>query len=90
MLIPEHIDKIIATYRNRSEEPKYSKITPLKTIADNDYNLNIPRYVDTFEAADSIDINQLAGELVELDLQMAETNKTIAEFCKELNISTPF
>jgi len=84
------IDKIISTYRNRTEEEKYSKRASLKEIADNDYNLNIPRYVDTFEAQDSIDINILAGELVTLDKQMAETNKTIADFCKQLNISTPF
>jgi len=89
-LRPGDIDKIIATYRNRTEELKYSKLASLKTIADNDYNLNIPRYVDTFEAADHIDINKLAGELVELDKQMNETNKTISEFCKQLNISTPF
>ena len=84
------IDKIISTYRNRSEEDKYSKRASLTEIADNDFNLNIPRYVDTFEVQDSIDINKLAEELVELDKQMAETNKTIAEFCKQLNISTPF
>ena len=90
VLLPEHIDKIVATYRNRTEELKYSKLATLKTIAENDYNLNIPRYVDTFEAVDSIDINKLAGELVELDQQMLETNKIIADFCKQLNISTPF
>ena len=84
------IDKIISTYRNRSEENKYSKRATLKTIAENDYNLNIPRYVDTFEAEDSVDINKIASELFELDKQMAETDKTIAAFCKELNISTPF
>lgn len=90
VLSPEHIDQIIATYRNRSEEAKYSKITPLKSIAENDYNLNIPRYVDTFEAEDSIDINKIAVELVELDKRMLETNTAIAEYCKQLNISTPF
>jgi len=90
VLLPGHIDKIITTYRNRIEEEKYSKLATLKDIADNDYNLNLTRYIDTFEAADSIDINKLAGELVELDKQMVETNKTIAEFCKQLNISTPY
>jgi len=51
------IEKIITTYRSRREEEKYSKKATLKEIADNDYNLNIPRYVDTFEAEESIDIN---------------------------------
>ncbi|MGZ5304136.1 MAG: type I restriction-modification system subunit M [Bacteroidia bacterium] len=84
------IDKIIDTYRNRKEEPKYSKKALLSEIAANDYNLNIPRYVDTFEAEESIDINAIAKELKALDAQIVETDKTIAVFCKELNISTPF
>ena len=90
VLLPEHIDKIVESYRNRTQEPKYSIRATLKTIAENDYNLNIPRYVDMFEAVDSIDINKLASELIELDQQMLETNKIIADFCKQLNISTPF
>jgi len=90
MLRDEDIEKIVSTYRNRTEEEKYSKRASLKDIAENDYNLNIPRYVDTFEAEESIDIEQISKDLVELDKQMAETDKTIASFCKELNISTPF
>jgi type I restriction enzyme M protein len=90
MLRDEDISKIVDTYRNRTEEAKYSKRAILKEIIDNDYNLNIPRYVDTFEAEDSIDINQIAAELIELNTQMAKTDKVIADFCRELNISTPF
>jgi len=90
ILRPADISKIIDTYRNRTEEPKYSKRTLLADIAENDYNLNIPRYVDTFEAADSIDLNSIADELKALDNQIAETDKMIAKFCQELNISTPF
>jgi type I restriction enzyme M protein len=90
ILRDEHIDKIISTYRTRSEEAKYSKRIALQEIAENDYNLNIPRYVDTFEAEDRIDINAIAAELKAFDAQMAETDQRIASFCKELNISTPF
>jgi type I restriction enzyme M protein len=90
VLREEHIDKIISTYRNRSEEEKYSKRIPLAEIATNDYNLNIPRYVDTFEAEDSIDINAIAKEIKALDKSIADTDKTIADFCKQLNITTPF
>lgn len=90
MLREIHIDKIIDTYRNRKEENKYSKRTKLKEIADNDYNLNIPRYVDTFEAEDTIDVNAIAKELKALDKEMAMTDKTITNFCKELKIETPF
>ncbi len=85
-----HIQKIITAYRNRTEEDKYSKLASLKEIADNEYNLNIPRYVDTFEAQESIDINKVAKELQELEKEMKETDKSITGFCKELKISTPF
>ena len=90
VLRDEHIAKIIDTYRNRTNEDKYSKRAILKEIADNDYNLNIPRYVDTFEAEENIDLNAIAGELQALEAGMKATDKTIAAFCKELNISTPF
>jgi len=90
ILREDHIDKIISTYRNRTETPKYSKRASLQEIIINDYNLNIPRYVDTFEAETSIDIEKLAGELVELETQMKDTDKAIAGFCKELGITTQF
>lgn len=84
------IDKIIDTYRNRKEIEKYSKRAMLKQIIENDYNLNIPRYVNAFEAEENIDINLIAKELQFLESSIKETDKTIAGFCKELNISTPF
>ncbi len=85
-----HINKIIDTYRNRKEEKKYSKKVRLKEIEENDYNLNIPRYVDTFEIEPDININKLAKEIADIDKKMTETDKTIAGFCKELKISSPF
>lgn len=85
-----HIDKIVDTYRTRKEIDKYSKKTSLKTIAQNDYNLNIPRYVDTFEAEEEIDINAIAKQIQQLDKDMEKIDKTIAGYCKELGIATPF
>jgi type I restriction enzyme M protein len=90
VLREEHIEKIINAYRNRTEEDKYSKRATLVEIANNEYNLNIPRYVDTFEAEDSIDIDAIANEIKALDTKIADTHKTIADFCKQLNIATPF
>jgi type I restriction enzyme M protein len=88
VLLDEHIDKIISTYRNRTEIEKYSKRASLKEIIENDYNLNIPRYVDTFEAEEIL--TPLPPELKALETQMHETDKIIASFCNELNIPTPF
>ena len=90
VLREEHIDKIIETYRKRTEEDKYSKRATLAEIATNDYNLNIPRYVDTFEAEDSIDIDAIANDIKALDTKIANTDKILADFCKQLNIATPF
>jgi type I restriction enzyme M protein len=90
VLRKEDIDLIIDTYRNRTETAKYSKKATLEEIAKNDYNLNIPRYVDTFEAEENIDIEAIAQEIKAMDEIIATTDKTIAQFCAELNISTPF
>jgi len=90
VLRPEHIDKIVNTYRNRTEEDKYSKRVPLEVIAVNDYNLNIPRYVDTFEAEETIDINAVANEIKAIDQNILALDKVLKDYCKQLNISTPF
>ncbi len=89
-LRPQDIDKIVFTYRDRKTEDRYSYVAPLSVVIENDYNLNIPRYVDNFEKEAEIDIDQIAEELVELNTQMTETDKTIAGFCHQLNISIPF
>ena len=98
ILRDEHINKIINTYRNRTDMEKYSKkvqirckdALPCVSIEGNDYNLNIPRYVDTFEAENEIDIEAIALDLKALDESIKATDNIIAGFCKELNISTPF
>ena len=84
------IDLIIDTYRNRTETLKYSKKATLEEIAKNDYNLNIPRYVDTFEAEDSIDIIRVSKNLKVIALDITQVNNRITSFCTELGIPTPF
>lgn len=84
------IEKIISTYRTRTETEKYSKLATLQDIEANDYNLNIPRYVDTFEAEDRIDINAVAQQLRELETDIQTTDQTLAAFCDELGIEKPF
>lgn len=86
----EDIDKIVKTYRERTVIDKYSYVASLEEIKENDYNLNIPRYVNTFEDDKPIDIDAIAQELKSLEADINETNKTIASFCLQLNISTPF
>lgn len=90
VLRSQDINLIVDTYRNRTETPKYSMKASLAEIAKNDYNLNIPRYVDTFEAEESIDIDAIAYELKTLETTIKSTDDTIAKFCKELGIERPF
>ena len=89
-LTNENIEKIIDTYANRKEIEKYSHLASMDEIKENDYNLNIPRYVDTFEEEETIDLNKVSSELKALEIEMKTTDETIAKFCRELNISTPF
>ena len=83
------VDKIIATYRDRVEEEKYSYRAPLAEIEENDFNLNIPRYVDTFEEEESIDLGAIALELRQIDRDMGETDRLIQSFCDELGTEAP-
>ena len=86
----EHVAKIIQTYAARENIDKYAYVAPLSEVAENDYNLNIPRYVDTFEEEEPIDIKAVAAELQALESDMQQTDATIAKFCKELGIPAPF
>src|SRR5574344_32514 len=89
-LTNENIEKIVDTYGNIKEREKYSHLVRRDEIKENDYNLNIPRYVDTFEEEETIDLDKVSSELKALEIEMKTTDETIASFCRELNISTPF
>ena len=58
----------------------------MSTILDNDYNLNIPRYVDTFEEEELIDIKAVMAEIKELEAKRAELDKEIEGYLKELGL----
>jgi len=90
VLRPADIDKIIQAYKSRGSEDKYSYAAALSEIAENDYNLNIPRYVDTFEEEEAVNLKAISKELKKLEADMGRTDATIAGYCKELGIDTPF
>lgn len=73
----EDIDLILETYKNRQDVDKLAHVATLDEIKDNDYNLNIPRYVDTFEEEEPIDLD-------DVNRQLAEVNEKIARLEKEL------
>jgi type I restriction enzyme M protein len=85
----EDVEKIVETYRDRLPEDKYSYCAPLSEVAENDFNLNIPRYVDTFEEEEEIDLGAIALELRSMDRAMEENDRLIRGFCEELGIEVP-
>ncbi|KAI0978670.1 hypothetical protein GJ496_004298, partial [Pomphorhynchus laevis] len=86
VLKEEHINKIIDTYTKRISIEKYSNVVPLSQIIENEYNLNIPRYVDTFEEEEIIDIDEVMDKLEELQKEQEELKKLINVDLKELGL----
>ena len=88
-LRPEDIDKIINTFANREEIEKYSHKATLEEIEENDFNLNIPRYVDTFEEEEPIDLDEVVDELEKIEAEMEKVDAEIKKYCDELGIRAP-
>jgi type I restriction enzyme M protein len=86
----EDIERIITTYKKREEIEKYSHKASLEEIKENDYNLNIPRYVDTFEEEEEIDLEAVANRIIEIEKESKELDKKIKNYCNELGIKSPF
>lgn len=82
-----HISKIVETYRRRAELEKYSRRVSGEEIAHNEYNLNIARYVDTFEAEQEIDVMALQTEINTIEVELAEVRRRMAAYLKELGIN---
>lgn len=81
------IGKIFETCRTRAEINKYSHLATPEEIKTNDCNLNIPRYVDTFEPEEDIDIVAIQKEINKIDAEIAEVRGRMAGHLKELGIN---
>jgi type I restriction enzyme M protein len=80
------IYKIVSTYYLREEIEGYSHRASLEEIMRNDFNLNIPRYVDTYEEEETIDFDDLVSRHKSLSVEIEEVTREIEEAYKELNI----
>ena len=85
-LSDEDVNQIVETYRNRETLDKYSYTATLQEIEDNDYNLNIPRYVDTFEEEEPVDLDQVQQELNQIDHDIQYIEQEISSYLKELGV----
>lgn len=85
-LTDENVQKIVDTYVNREAIDKYSYVASMDEIKENDYNLNIPRYVDTFEEEEPIDLNAVSEKIKRIDKEIASIDEQLAVYLKELGL----
>ena len=83
-LLDEHIEKILETCKGRKDVEKYAHLAGIDEIAENDFNLNIPRYVDTFEEEEEIDIDAVQQEIDRLEEELSRVRVEMAEKMKEI------
>lgn len=85
-LQPEDIVKIVSTYRSRKTLDKYSTVVDKDEVIDNNYNLNVPRYIDTFEPEPEIDLSKLKQEIECIDAQLVTVQSKLFSYLTELEI----
>jgi type I restriction enzyme M protein len=86
ILTEENITKILDAYKKRKDVEKFSRKVKFDEISENDFNLNITRYVDTFEEEEPVDIQANLKELAELEPELKKLEKQMTEYLKELGI----
>ena len=82
----EHIGKVVETYRKREVIGRYSHVATPDEIVENDYNLNIPRYVDTFEPEEEIDIAEVQREIDTIEADLVEVRAKMRGYLWELGV----
>lgn len=85
-LTEENINKIISTYEKREDVDKFAHVATLDEIKENEYNLNIPRYVDTFEEEEPVDLQEVKKMLAQDDEDIKKLEAEIAEQLKILGV----
>ena len=85
----KHISKILHTYHERNDIDKFAHIASLSEIKENEYNLNIPRYVDTFEPEPVKPLHEIMTDMKELDEEIAHTSQELSVMLQELRGTTP-
>ena len=89
IMTDEQVEKVINAYKDREDIDRYSSNISVSTILDNDYNLNIPRYIDSFEPEEIPDAVQLAKDLNEINRESRVLGLEIAEMLKQLVCTDP-
>lgn len=90
ILREKDIDKIVDAYINREDVEKFAHVATISEIEENGFNLNIPRYVDTFEKEPEIDLKAVSAEIRSLQKEIKEINAELKPYFEELGLDFPF
>ena len=93
VLRKQDIEKVVQTYRDFTEgklaagvvEERYSYVATYEEIKENDFNLNIPRYVDTFEEEEPVDMKAVREEIVSIESELEEVQKKMQQYLEKLD-----
>jgi len=80
------IEKIVTAYKNYKTIEKYSYVATFDEIKENDFNLNIPRYVDTFEEEEMIDIDEVRANIRNIENELKDVQTQMEKYLKELGL----
>ena len=86
VLEQKHIDKIVETYEKRVDVDKFAHVAKMSEIAENGYNLNIPRYIDTFEEEEPVDLEAVRAEIKRLDTETRIAVDKVENMLKQLGL----
>ena len=88
-LTSENIEKIVETYQKRKDVDKYAHVASIEEIEENDFNLNIPRYVDTFEEEEVVPLSEIVTNINETRSEIEKTTNELYSLLDELVGTTP-
>ncbi len=80
------IEKIVAAYRERKDIDKYCHVASREEIVENNYNLNIPRYVDTFEEEEPVDIEEVKKNIADIEAELAKVQAKMKKYMEEMGV----
>lgn len=83
-LSTDHIDKVVETYQKREDVEKYAHVASFEEIKENDFNLNIPRYVDTFEEEEPVDMAAIGAKIQEIRKEKEELESNLYDMISSM------
>lgn len=84
IMLEEHISHVVENYFELKEEDKFSRVVPFEEIVENDYNLNIPRYIDTFEEEPEVPLEQIMNDLNKIESEIEKSNEKLLNFMNDM------